>query len=175
MRFLLNFHDIECRLFKKVNRYYEKKYLNLFFRTVTNFGGAAFLIVVLLMLITFPSYQIKMAAISSALALTLSHIPVQIVKKIYPRQRPYIILENTNIVSNPLKDHSFPSGHTTAIFSVIIPFILLIPILSFVLIPLGLLVGISRIYLGLHYPTDVMAGGVLGLSFGCLCYYSLSI
>jgi undecaprenyl-diphosphatase len=73
-----------------------------------------------------------------------------------------------------LKDHSFPSGHTTAVFSVIVPFLLQTPSLAAVLIPLGLSVGISRIYLGLHYPSDVIAGGILGGSFGSLCFYFLS-
>jgi undecaprenyl-diphosphatase len=42
MRLLLTFYDIECRLFKKVNRHFDKKLLNLFFRTATFMGGATF-------------------------------------------------------------------------------------------------------------------------------------
>ena len=40
MRLLLTIYDFECRLFEKVNRHFEKKLLNLFFRNITHLGGA---------------------------------------------------------------------------------------------------------------------------------------
>ena len=116
-----------------------------------------------------------MTAFASALALSLSHLPVHFVKKLFPRKRPYLTLEKTKFPANPLQDHSFPSGHTTAFFSVVIPYVLLIPNLAIVLIPLGICVGISRIYLGLHYPSDVIAGGILGSLVGFLCFYLVAV
>lgn len=175
MRLLLTFYDYECRLFHKVNSLFEKKLLNLLFRTITNLGGATFTISIVLLLMILTSGDIRKTAMASALSLALSHIPVQIVKKMFPRKRPYLKLEKTNFHDNPLQDHSFPSGHTTAIFSVIIPFIIFLPTLSVILIPLGVCVGLSRIYLGLHYPSDVLAGAILGSCMGSLCYNVLSI
>jgi undecaprenyl-diphosphatase len=175
MKLLLTFYHFECRLFEKVNRHFEKRFLNLFFRNITHLGGATLTIVTMLLLMIFSSNQARTTAMSGALALALSHIPVHIVKKLFPRKRPYLMLEKTSFHSNPLQDHSFPSGHTTAIFSVIIPYMIYVPMLSFLLIPLGVCVGISRIYLGLHYPSDVLAGGLLGSCMGTLCYYLLSI
>ena len=174
MRLLLTIYDFECRLFEKVNRHFEKKLLNFFFRNITRLGGATVTIAAVLILLVLSSGDTRKAAISSALSLSLSHIPVHIVKKMFPRKRPYLMLEKTNFHANPLQDHSFPSGHTTAIFSVIIPFIISIPTLSFILLPLGVCVGMSRIYLGLHYPSDVLAGAILGSGMGGICYYVLS-
>ncbi|MGE8078299.1 phosphatase PAP2 family protein [Peribacillus loiseleuriae] len=174
-RMLLTFYDFECRLFQKVNRHFKNKHLNLFFRNITHLGGATCTITTVLILIIFQTGPSRMTAISSALALAVSHIPVHIVKKIFPRKRPYLIVEKTNFHANPLQDHSFPSGHTTSIFSVIIPNVLFIPVIAFILLPLGMLVGLSRIYLGLHYPSDVLAGVVLGACIGSLCYYLLSV
>lgn len=170
-KILYSFYHFECRLFTKVNRHFDKKLLNLFFGTITHAGGATFLIVTILAVIFFSSNQTRLTAISSAAALALSHIPVQIVKRIFPRKRPYLILERAKFPDKPLKDHSFPSGHTTAIFSIITPFIFFIPSLFFILIPLGLSVGLSRIYLGLHYPSDVLAGAILGAGTGIICHY----
>ncbi|GJM80520.1 hypothetical protein HMSSN139_30160 [Paenibacillus sp. HMSSN-139] len=73
-------------------------------------------------------------------------------------------MPGTNTFRNPLTDHSFPSGHTTAIFSVTVPFMAAAPGLILVLLPVALLVAVSRIYLGLHYPSDTLAGAVIGSS-----------
>ncbi|PWW17164.1 undecaprenyl-diphosphatase [Cytobacillus oceanisediminis] len=173
MKKLLVFYEADCRLFKAVNRHFDKKCLNLFFRTITHIGGARFTIAAVLALMLFSSDKLRLTALSSALALSFSHLPVHFIKKTYPRQRPYIILENIHFPVNPLQDHSFPSGHTTAVFSVFVPFVLLIPALSFALIPLATLVGLSRVYLGLHYPSDVLAGGILGTASGILSYLFL--
>ena len=174
MRIIQSFYHLECKVFQEINSHFDKKFFNLFFRTITHIGGALFISVTTLLLIILTSNQTRLAAISSAAALALSHIPVQLVKKLFPRKRPYLLIETTKILPNPLKDHSFPSGHTTAVFSVIVPFVLLTPLLAFYLIPLGISVGISRIYLGLHYPSDVIAGAILGACFGSLCYYFLT-
>ncbi len=174
-KLLYSFYDFECHLFQEINRHFDKKWLNLFFRTITNIGGAAFTIIAVLTSILLTSNQTQITAISSALALALSHLPVHFIKKMYPRKRPYLTLEKTKVPENPLQDHSFPSGHTTAIFSVIVPFVIFIPALALVLIPLGLCVGISRIYLGLHFPSDVIAGGMVGSCFGTLCFFILGI
>lgn len=171
MKLLRAFYQFERQLFLGINRHFDKKYLNLFFRSITHIGGAVCTIVTVLALILFSSDQIRLAAIASASALAISHLPVFLLKKLFPRKRPYLVLERTKFPSNPLKDHSFPSGHTTAIFSVITPFAIQTPALSIFLVPLGICVGISRIYLGLHYPSDVIAGGLLGICAGCLCLY----
>lgn len=170
IRIINTFYGFDCRILHKVNRYFDSKLLNLFFRTVTNLGGAKFTIAAALFLLTLSSRDSRMTAYASALALALSHIPVHFVKKLFPRKRPYLMVEKTKYLEDSLQDHSFPSGHTTAIFSVLTPYVLSIPYLAIVLIPLGICVGISRIYLGLHYPSDVIAGGILGTAAGIFCF-----
>lgn len=171
MRKIQTLYQFECRVFQQINSHFDKRIMNLYFRTITHMGGALFISATTLLLIIFTANQTRLTAISSAAALALSHIPVQLVKKLFPRKRPYLQIETTKILPNPLKDHSFPSGHTTAVFSVIVPFLVSIPLLTAILLPIGLSVGVSRIYLGLHYPSDVIAGGILGAFFGSLCFY----
>jgi undecaprenyl-diphosphatase len=175
MRVIHAFYEFECRLFQNVNQHFDKKYLNFFFRAITNLGGASFTIGLMLILLIISPKETRMTVLASALALSSSHIPVHFMKKLFPRKRPYLTLEETKFPANPLQDHSFPSGHTTAFFSVMIPFVLLFPHLAIILIPLGICVGVSRIYLGLHYPSDVMAGSILGSLFGFISFYLLVI
>jgi undecaprenyl-diphosphatase len=172
-RLLLTMFDFECRVFHGINRYFDKKYLNLFFRMITHMGSAIFTITITLSLILFTTNEIRITALASALSLFVSHLPVYVVKKIYPRKRPYLILKETKYPVNPLKDHSFPSGHTTAIFALVIPFVLLLPEFFFLLVPIAICVGTSRIYLGLHYPSDVLVGAMLGSCIGVLSFFLL--
>lgn len=129
---------------------------------ITHMGGATLTILFTLGMSIFGASPWNEVAMQSFLALTLSHVPVHIMKKKYPRLRPYLVLPHINICKKPLTDHSFPSGHTTAIFAVVIPFVLAWPLLGLMLLPLALLVAISRMYLGLHYPSDCAAGAIIG-------------
>jgi undecaprenyl-diphosphatase len=161
-RLVIKLLTLEHRLFKWINGRLHNRFLNFWLYYLTHLGGATFTIAsTLLIWLLAPSPWAETGA-KALVALAASHIPVAIAKKLYPRVRPYITLPDTNTFRNPLTDHSFPSGHTTAIFSVTVPFMAETPILTFILAPIGFIVGISRIYLGLHYPSDVIAGAILG-------------
>jgi undecaprenyl-diphosphatase len=61
---------------------------------------------------------------------------------------------------------SFPSGHTMTAFAVWASLASAIPTLSLPYLLLAILIGLSRIFLGLHYPTDVLVGALLGSAIG---------
>ncbi|WP_127586457.1 phosphatase PAP2 family protein [Paenibacillus koleovorans] len=152
----------ENQLFFWVNRRLQHAILDRAFAVITHLGGASVTILVCLSLLLLASGDWRIAALQSLVALIASHLPVHLVKKKYPRKRPYLVHPGVNLCKNPLKDHSFPSGHSTAIFSVIVPFVAVASLLGLLLVPLAFAVSVSRIYLGLHYPSDCIAGIVLG-------------
>lgn len=152
----------ETRMFHFVNQRIQHFFLDHFFSRITHLGGATATIVISLCCALFGQGALRTAGIQALIALTISHIPVAIIKKKYPRLRPYLVHPQTITYKNPLTDHSFPSGHTTAIFSIIIPFMAAMPVLGLILLPLALIVGLSRIYLGLHYPSDCFVGILIG-------------
>lgn len=162
----LRHHD--CRVFFWVNRRIQNAVLDYVLPKVTHLGGAAATILTCLGIALATEGEWRHTAWISLAALAFSHLPVAHMKKKYPRKRPYLVLPEANRCKNPLTDHSFPSGHTTAIFSVIVPFVCLEPGMGTLLLPLAALVSLSRIYLGLHYPSDCLAGCLIGVSTSLL-------
>jgi len=88
------------------------------------------------------------------------------------RERPFVSHDNISSGLAPLDRFSFPSGHTlhAVAFSAIA--VSYFPALAWILTPFAALTGVSRIVLGLHYPSDVIAGAVIGL---LLAYASFSV
>lgn len=158
----------ERQLFFIVNHKARSGILDVILGTITHLGGATFTIASTLLLALFGNGIWRQAAVGSLIALAVSHIPVAIVKRAYPRRRPYLAMPETRTGKNPLTDHSFPSGHSTAIFAVVVPIVATFPSLGYVLLPVAALVSLSRIYLGLHYPSDCIAGAVIGSGIGLL-------
>ncbi|MFC7373294.1 phosphatase PAP2 family protein [Fictibacillus iocasae] len=168
-------YEKECVFFRLINDRMQHRMFDAYFRRITHAGGATFSILSVILLALFMPHDQKPAAYACMFSLLVSHLPVAVAKKCYPRKRPYLALPGTRTTENPLKDHSFPSGHTTAVFSVVTPLALLFPITCIFLLPLAVSVGLSRMYLGLHYPTDVLAGFVLGTSSGFFSLFLMKV
>lgn len=170
MKWAADLYQLEVKIFQRFNRHFDHKILNSFFHFITHAGGAGFTIGLTVLLVFISIYYSLQIGFILAVSLGFSHLPVMIIKKCYPRRRPYLVIDNTKVTAKPLKDFSFPSGHTTAIFSLVVPLTLYQPILGLFFVPLAILVGISRIFLGLHYPTDILCGAFLGTVIGYVAF-----
>jgi undecaprenyl-diphosphatase len=159
---------VERPLFLHVNIRWNRADLNWLFHALSIIGGATFSLTVSLLIGLFAPEPWQSVAWQSLAAIVVSHLPVAIAKRSAPRLRPYQVFPHINTNSKPLKDPSFPSGHTTAAFSLLTPWMLAEPLLISALLPIAIGVALSRIYFGVHYPSDTAAGALIGISTALL-------
>ena len=96
---------------------------------------------------------------------------VEILKLIVNRSRPFIRLTQARMLGLRAIGRSFPSGHTSQAFfmaTLITQYFHANILVALLLYSLAALVGITRMYVGAHYPRDVIAGAILGSVWGFL-------
>ncbi len=163
-------NDYEINLCLYINRVSKYFAIKQFFRFISRLGNGVFWYSLIIAL----PFMFGTAALSASLhmmivgALTL--LVYKLLKKVTVRTRPCLLNENVNMGTAPLDQYSFPSGHTMHAVSFSIVAINYYPILALYLVPFTLLVMLSRVILGLHYPSDVLVGALLG---GVFAYTSL--
>lgn len=91
-----------------------------------------------------------------------------VTKRRAARARPYVHLKELRLCARPLDEYSFPSGHTLHAVAFAIIGSAHFPSLALLLVPFAVLTGVVRVVLGLHYPSDVLAGVVIGGGLGAL-------
>ncbi len=88
----------------------------------------------------------------------------KLIKSKTERQRPYYVDHQIKLGTAPLDHYSFPSGHTLHAVNFSIILLAYYPEFGIFLIPFASLVALSRVILGLHFPTDVIMGAFIGMT-----------
>lgn len=130
---------------------------------VTHLGGAVVTVGVALVLALGIVPPLREAGVRAFVALAGSHAVVQLLKRTVGRARPRMP-EGFAALVQPPDRFSFPSGHAAAALAVALAPALVLPgAAAGALVLLAAVVGMSRCYLGVHYPGDVIAGWLLAL------------
>ncbi|SMO49114.1 undecaprenyl-diphosphatase [Melghirimyces algeriensis] len=170
-RLAVQLQKVDHRWVYYVNQQWKCRWMDWLMLRITHLGGAGITLTFLGLWMLFVPSPARYWAVEGLMSLIFSHAAVRLGKHYWHRLRPYLQLSELRTFPDSLQDYSFPSGHTTAAFSIVVVWILHEPWLSCILLPPALLVGLSRIYLGLHYPTDVAVGAWLGTVFSIGCHY----
>lgn len=146
-------------------------YWNRIINYFTNLGGVGFQVILVLVFLLIPA--IRATGIALAIVQASVTTVIQILKATIARVRPYDALAGIKVLKTE-KDYSFPSGHTAAAFATAITISRFFPEASFSCLGIAVLIGCSRLYIGAHYPSDVIAGSLISglMSTGILWFIS---
>lgn len=166
------------RQFLKINQRFHPKPLTYFFIFIDllSYWGLVALIVSFGSIV-FGSLAQKQFGILGTYVVSMTTLANEVFLKglFLKRKRPHEELENVKLYWLKPRTSSFPSGQTTSVFSWAVFFSLFCqsPVILAVALAFGLLTAFERVWLGAHYPSDVVAGVVFGSFLGWLWYLLL--
>lgn len=155
----------------RINRGCDYPAIRQLFSVVSRLGDGVFWYILMLTLVS-SGEQGAMVAAQMALTGLAGLAIYRPLKHRLVRERPYISHTAIRLGAAPLDRYSFPSGHTLHAVAFTMVATAHVPGLAPWLWPFALLIAASRVVLGLHYPTDVLAGALIGAA---LAAFSLSI
>lgn len=169
-------YTIDVQLFRAVNnlanRFAWLDAVGTFVATYFSFVLAAFLVVKWFQKRKDSSYRVML--LLSIITFVISEVIAKLFGKLYEHVQPFAALPEVHQLIEKDIDNSFPSDHTVLIFSFMIVLFLHTKTKSrYVYLLMAILAGLSRIFVGVHYPSDVIVGAMIAVVVGCFCYYSL--
>jgi undecaprenyl-diphosphatase len=159
---IARFDAAEYGLCRKLNRGASFALPRRIFQIASRLGdGILWYVLILALPVMFGRPAVR-PAIVMALTGALGVLIYAMLKRVFVRERPFITHAAIDRAAAPLDRYSFPSGHTLHAMSFTWQACAHFPELAWVLVPLAALIAGSRVVLGLHYPSDVLAGAAIG-------------
>lgn len=145
--------------------------LNAFFGVLTWTGHGWAWTIVVVTLIFGSRYDVfrfapRDAALHATIAVGIAWVIAKLIKTIVSRRRPFQVLEGFTRLTSAPNDDSFPSAHAATVFAFLTA---MTPHGPAVVTPIAIwavLVSFSRYYLGVHFPSDILAGALVGVISG---------
>jgi undecaprenyl-diphosphatase len=157
---------------RRANNWEAPRWVRLYSLSATR-GGDGWLWYAMGLVILALGGKTRFEALGAAgVASALSVLLFSQLKRLTGRRRPCQIAPHCWATLLPPDQFSFPSGHTMTAFAVAIPLSLFYPTLTIGLLFCALSIAMSRILLGMHFLSDVVAGALIGTGLGYLGYFA---
>lgn len=167
--------NLNVELFYIINHNFQNPIFDTIMPIITNFGSFLGLLLICIACLLITRYYknekyFRIAKLCLFSLLIAAGIALCL-KLSVAEERPFVTLSNVRQLTVPSEPNSFPSGHTSSIFSIIT--ILAHEFwenksLVIILAILGITIGFSRVYCGVHYPCDVLVGMMVGILSGVI-------
>ena len=156
--------NIDGGLLLLIQEYARTPLLDKIMIFITSLGNGGMIWIAATILLLIPKKTRKVGIMSGVALLGSLIINNHIIKNIVQRPRPFVTFTDLQILIPTPSEFSFPSGHTASSFAAAGVFYSNLPKKFGVpAVILAGLIGLSRLYVGVHYPTDVIAGIVMGI------------
>lgn len=161
-------YSIDLTIFYFFNHSLSSPFLDKFFSHLTSVNNWFIAYVILLSIVwKYGGKRGKIAVIITLIMITITdQTGYRLLKEYFARPRPCTILSDAITPLGCAGTYSFPSNHALNNFAVATFFSFLFPQFRLVLFITASLIAISRVYLGVHYPSDILGGAILGIIFG---------
>ena len=172
LRLYINqFHHVDSHLCIRFNRASHNILIRNFFKVISRLGDGVFWYSLMAVMLCIDQERALLPVLHMAVAGLVGTMIYKWLKVRTLRPRPYNVHQQISLRTIPLDQFSFPSGHTlhAVIFTLVA--IHYYPALSVALIPFSILIGLSRPILGLHYPSDVLVGALIGFFISLISFY----
>ncbi|MBQ2653999.1 MAG: phosphatase PAP2 family protein [Methanobrevibacter sp.] len=165
--------SVNIDLFYLINNDMANPFFDVIMPPLSNCGGFVTLLVLCILAILVLKYLKKEKYLKIAkmclYALVLSGIIAACLKLTFHSPRPFTVLDHVRQLTIPSEPNSFPSGHTSSSLSVVSVLVWMLRenlVVVVLLICFAVIIAFSRIYVGVHYPFDVLVGAVVGIVSG---------
>ena len=157
-------HHVDSHLCIKFNRTSHNILIRNFFKGISRLGDGVFWYSLMALMLCLDQARALLPVCHMAAAGLFGTLVYKWLKVRTLRPRPFNVHQQISLRSIPLDQFSFPSGHTlhAVAFSSIAVFYY--PALFLLVVPFAAMVALSRVVLGLHYPSDVLMGALIGFS-----------
>lgn len=166
---------LDPHLCRMASRWAARRSVHRFFGIISRLGDGWFWYGLMMVLAAFGGTRGVLAALQMSVTGFVAWLMYRTLKLHTRRPRPFRADPDVIARAAVLDEFSFPSGHTLHAVSFSIVAGVWFPMLALPLIAFTVLVAASRVALGLHYPTDVLAGVLIGAALGAASVWSCSI
>lgn len=145
-------------------------WLNTVMYAYTSFGIALF--AVLILAVWWPArgkdIQVMTAVLATPCAAVVAYVINEVIKSAVGEQRPCVAYPHAFLLEKcpSLTDYAFPSNHSVVVAAVTVALFLVSRRVGLLALPATMVMGFSRVYVGTHYPHDVVAGLIVGVAVG---------
>lgn len=156
---------VDAFLFTVINQHH-RPWLDDLMVLASAIGRASFIwLAVALIAALFPAR--RMAAFRVGLAVGLSYLVVDgVIKPVVDRDRPFEVMADTRLIDQRPLSGSFPSGHAASAFAGALATSRMLPAARIAWWAVAVVIAVSRVYVGAHWPSDVILGALVGLGVG---------